>query len=1088
MSAMDGYSTLVAELHGLKTRWRQQQFATGALRTTVLLGCTLLVAVALDNLLAPGAGGRLFLAVALLVALAWGASRWILRHALEDRREDFFAALAEQKHPELGNRLINGLQLGRGNDYGSPRLIGAIVQDAVRATSEMDLGDCLDWRPARRVALALGGVLLVVIAYATVTPRFVNGLARVLLPWADIQPYSATQVARVEPGDKKVFEGASVAVRATLAGDVIPDSARLMLRTASKPWQSVSMQTSRKSATPAGLFARSLGEVRESFDYYVLAGDGQSRVYHVEVVESPKVDHLTIESTPPAYTGRPAVRQRRSDGEISGLCGTQIDFQLVASKALREATLVTDQGESIPLVRARNDRAWQARFTLWAAEAHREPAERPLPAPTRYQIHLAASDGSEGVDPLWRSITLASDLTPSVSIGTPGRDLQVRPEESVELALVAKDDYGVGEVRLWYRASSAEPPRELTRFAADETPSTEVERKHTWNLASLGFKPGDVIQYWASVVDLNDVTGPGTGESQHYSLFVVAPEQALANLELQMDDYAQILEELVRLQGENRAQTAAGVSVETLVVRQTLIRTKTHAMADVMRRDPLAPETMVASLEELHAGRMADAIRRLESARDTSDAARADGLRDESLPIQDQIVEELKALLARLQRNEQARQALRKMAKTDKPAHATVVGTLNDLIKDLDRLLADERELKGKFEKLPKKNVDEEDEASQQAEQDLEEFEQRWNKWAAGKVDELTKLPTGFVDDFGLREDVNRVFEEIEKAAQRAKTEKIEVALEDLGASMATKMLEDLELWMPDSPDAVQWALEEPLSDGPLNVPEMPLPDSLEDLVGDLLQEAEEFDQEADDITSAWGDNLNQAGWDVADGPISSFSAKGKTGNDLPNDMEVSGRAGDGRRGKSSGQAVGDTARGLDGRKTPARLGAERYEPGQLKEEARQDPGGATGGGKKAGSGRRGLQGGTPPDFVKDMQRLGDKQAALREKAEQVAQKLDTAGVNSVRLNKTIQLMLDAETDLRDLRYEDAAGKRQVALSQLKSALDDSDQVTGAELGHAHELPAELREELLQAADEGYPEGYEVLLRSYFRALSASED
>ena len=68
------------------------------------------------------------------------------------------------------------------------------------------------------------------------------------------------------------------------------------------------------------------------------------------------------------------------------------------------------------------------------------------------------------------------------------------------------------------------------------------------------------------------------------------------------------------------------------------------------------------------------------------------------------------------------------------------------------------------------------------------------------------------------------------------------------------------------------------------------LPDALEDLIGDLLQEADEFDEEADDITSAWGDNLNQAGWGISDGPISNFSAKGKTGNDLPNSSEMTGR------------------------------------------------------------------------------------------------------------------------------------------------------------------------------------------------------
>ena len=202
--------------------------------------------------------------------------------------------------------------------------------------------------------------------------------------------------------------------------------------------------------------------------------------------------------------------------------------------------------------------------------------------------------------------------------------------------------------------------------------------------------------------------------------------------------------------------------------------------------------------------------------------------------------------------------------------------------------------------------------------------------------------------------------------------------------------------------------------------------------------------------------------------------------------MELSGRAGDGRRGKSSGQMVGDTARALQGRKTPARVNNERYEPGQLKQEGRSDPNGSTGGGKKAGSGRKGLQGGTPPDFVRDIGRLTEKQAGLREKAEQVAKKLDTAGLGNRRLSQSIELMKSAETDLRDLRYQDAARKRRVALGQLKSAFEP-DSATAAQLSRARDLPPQLRSELLQAADEGYPAGYESLLKSYFKALSAEK-
>ena len=1125
MAIADDYPRLIEQIDDVRDRWRLLQVGEGALRLLAATAALVIAVVACDNLLWPGTGARWLLLCVLGAGTALGISSWVVVRWLEDRRDDFFAAVVEERHPDLRNRLINGLQLGRGNDYGSPRLIRAIVDDALEATAELDLAGALDRRPLRRTACALAAVLIALAAYA-MSPRFANGFARVLFPWSDTPPYTSTQVASVKPGDKQVIEGQNVPLTAQFAGR-LPDAANVFIRSAGKPWRASAMrpgdgkQAGSKPAgsklagsklaggvNPKGRVGFTVQQANESFDYYVAAGDGRSRQYHIEVVERPRVERLAVKLTPPPYTQQEPTASDDFDGEIVALCGTTVDFELTATKPLKEAVLLLDADEPIALSRGTEngtgDHTWRTSFVMWGPEAKATTAisGRRVTAPGRYQIKLAATDGADNLDPLWHAIEAIPDQPPTVGFTLPGRDVQVQPNETIALEVTAKDDFGVGPVRVVYRVNDSKDVRELTAFPQEGPAKTELIQQHEWTLATSeinaggikpgdfkpgDIKPGDVVQYWAEVADRNDVTGPGMARSHIYSILIRSPEEVLAKLEFQLDDYAQALEELVRLQSENRAQTSAGVSFESLVVRETLIRAKTRALVAAMRRDASPIATLVEALDELYAGLMADCIRLLESGRDAADEARAVGLRGESLPVQDQIVAELKDLLARLQSNEQARAALKKLAKTDQAAHTAVVDVLGNLIDDLGKLLADETELAGQFEKLPKKPVDEANAEALEAMKDLEEFEQKWNPWAKGSVDELTKLPAGFVDDFGLRDDVNRIFEEIEKATQRAKSDKLEVSLEDLGAGMATKMLEDLEVWMMDSPDALKWVLEEPLSKGPLQVPEMPLPDALEDMVGDLLQEAEEFDEEADDVTSAWGDNLNQAGWGVSDGPISSFSAKGKTGNDLPNDMEVSGRSGDGRRGKSSGQMVGDTSRGLQGRKTPARVGAERYEPGQLKQENQQDPNGATGGGKKSGSGRRGLQGGTPPDFVKDMQRLSEKQAGVREKAEQVAQRLETAGVNSTRLNQSIQLMKSAEDDLRDLRYDDATDKRRVALSQLKHALDGPDRATAAQLSRARELPAELREELLQSADEGYPEGYESLLKSYFKALSEAE-
>lgn len=1084
MTRNAAYARLIASIDALRRRWSVLRIASSAFLAAAVVGTVVLAAVGADNLVAPGFAGRMLLSNSiLLVSLAAGVG--LVRSYVDHRRDEHFAMLVEDANPDLNDRLINAVQLGRGTEEGvSPGLIAAIVDDADRATSDIDWGASLDRRSMWRALATAGLVGAIALAYVSFSPdRFGNGLARVARPWADIPPYTATRVldATVKPGDLRVAEGSTLTFEARVDG-VIPSRAGVAQTFDGGERVVVPMLAS--SSAP-DRFSGVVPDVRRSFAFRVVAGDGRSREYRVDVVPRPKVASLAMVAIPPPYAPGPGRPVAGFEGDVASVAGGGARITLAATKPLKSASMVTDRGDALAL--AGDGKVWSVAFTVWTQAAKGVAPSPHVEAPTSYRLKLVDSDGFENEAPAWHTVTPTPDAPPIVGIASPGRDLAVKPDAAVPIAVEARDDLGLAEVRILYRVNDAPEVHELARFPAN---ANESRNRAEWSLATSGLKAGDVVSYWAEATDRNTITGPGRGESRRYTLALIAPQTAIAKLETLVSDYAQAIEELARLQRENRAQTASDGPAEGLVARQAKIRGGTRLVARAMEKDALPTATIVKALDDLYAGLMAKSLSGLESARDAAVAAKADDARRATLPIQDAIVAELDAILARLQKNEQAKKALRRIAKTDKPAAEAITKQLTTMVKDLDKLLKDETELGGKFERMPKKaDNDVKDDAADP--KSLEEMRKAWNKWAKGTVAELAKLPTGFVDDFGLRPDVNKIFEEVEKAAgPRPKSEKIEVALEDLGTGLeeqATKMKEDLEMWMPNAPDAAKWVLEEPLNQKGMKIPEMTLPKALEDMVGDLLQEADEFDEEADDKTSAWGANLDQAGWGVGDGPISTFSAKGKTGNDLPNNMELGGRAGDGRRGKSSGQAVGDTSKALAGRKTPARVGNEAYEPGQMKQEKQDDPNGVTGGGKKAGAGRKGLQGGTPPDIAKDMGRLSEKQAGLREKAEQVAKSLDAIGVPGGRLGASIAAMKAAEADLRDLRYVDAARHRKEAMSALRSGLSDLDRTTATRLSRSRDLPPELRKELLQSSEEGFAPGYETLMKDYYKALSAPE-
>ena len=929
MSVTGAYPRLVDAMDEIRRGWRQQQLLHGGLLAAGAGLAVLVLLVAADNLLAFGVPGRVVMAVMLWGSLGLLVTGLVVRRWIEERRDDYYAALLEQRFPELDNRIINALQLGRGTEPGSPQIVQAIVADANDISADLELSDCLDWNPVQRVLMFAGAVLLVLLAYGSLAgARFANGLQRVLLPVAQIEPYTATVINEATiKYSKKVPEGGSVSFSVAVGGNVIPDTARIRYRSdQNAPWAILPMKAGRQpQGASQRTFKATLENVTRSFVFSVVAGDDRSGMYKVAVDRLPRISGLTVTVEPPRYAGTEPQETTGIGGEVEGLAGSTVTLRVTASEALNEATLETESGQSITLTG--EGETWSTSFVIWSEQVRADSGieGRRINSGDSYRLKLIDTGGYENADPVWRSVAAVPDREPSVTIPEPGADRQVKPDAVVPLTVDARDDYGLGRVAVLYRVNDQGDPKLLVQFNhADGAPSRHEQDPFEWNLAESGIVAGDLVRFWAQATDRNNVTGPGQAVSRRYTIFVITPEQIKAGLAFDIEALAAFLEQLIRLQAENRAETTAGVEFKGLVAREIRIRNATRKLAVQIKEKSLPLNTMVIELNELASGPMADAVTLFESGNRTDNDAHAAKVRTDSLPIQDAIIKKLQELLARLERAQQARKELRRIKKKDQVAHKAITSALETLVGDLERLHADETELASKLEKMPKKPVDEYSEEELDALKEFDDLVAKWNKWKKGTVNELTKLPTGFIKDFGLREDVTRVFEEVEAVATRPKTTSLEVPLEELGSSKATEMLEDLEIWMPDAPDALKWLLEEPLA--PLKMPEMPLPDALRDLIGELLQEAEDFEEEADDITSAWGDNLNQAGWGVSDGPISNFSAKGVTGNDLPNNMEVSGRAGDGRRGKSSGQMVGDTARGLDGRKTPARVNNERYE------------------------------------------------------------------------------------------------------------------------------------------------------------------
>mgnify|MGYP006273574235 CR=1 FL=1 len=1062
----EAYAQVLHTVDQVRRAWRSRRIVEGLAQTLAVGTGMLVVLAAIDDAAMLGPVGRWAAGLALWLSVAAVAWQSVARPAAAGHSDDYFAVMAEQRLG-LGNRLINAVQLGREPVPAAPRLVDAIVADGVRATDEFDPGPVVASPALGRYALALLGVLVIAAAYLSLGgPPARSAAARVLLPFADIQPFTWTSVSvQFQPGTT-VLEGQPLTVTLTTAGRPV-DHATLHLASDAGPRRSLRLQPDRGSDPAA--FTHTFAGLDRSIDLHATAGDGRLASHRITVVPRPRP--VTIESTYryPDYTGTPPRPADSTDGHLSAIAGTRADLTLRFNKPL-DRLQVTGYGPTRDATAAGADgRSWRTTLRV--------------DRPGQYRLLMHDRDGYAVESAAPMLIRVERDAPPTLAITRPGRDTRVAPDEAVDLVIVAQDDWGVGRMRLLGQVNSAPDTRVLGTW----TPAAPDRRRHTVRLtvtpAEWDLEDGDQLRYWATAVDRNDVAAaPGRDQTRRYSLLVISPRQAAENLDAQLARFSRAIAELLELQRRNRAETAEHRPAGPLVERQVAIRGGTIDLAEQMQAQAFIARTIIADLRQLAAEPMPRVITLLEGygQAGTLDAGRP--LADQSLPVQDRIIAALQRIQQRLDRAEQTRQRLRRARKTDPDPARKVDQVLEKLAADLDAFLGDLKDIDEQYEKMPARR-DGQDLTDEQLEE-LENIEHRldrWKKWSADAVDGIMKLPDGFVPESHLAETFNMIFEEIEKQ-ERAPTREIATPVEEGAKALAEEVAEDLEMWMPDAGDSKKWVMEDPV-EGKFEVPETELPSNLQDMIGDLMEDVEDYDEQADDVTGAWGGNM-QAGWAIDDGPISSYAARGKTGNMLPNASEMGGRSGSGRRGRSSGQMVGGESRALEGRPTPARVTDDPYESGTPEADKQLDPRGSTGGGKKTGGGQAGLQGFAPPDMVQDMQRLSEKQKLLREQTQKLARQMQTAGQPLTRVHRAIELMEGAEQDLRDLRYDDAARKRKAALGELRALDAGVDRAVSLSLQRAPYVPADLREQISTGSQQALPEGYEDIVGAYYRAIS----
>ena len=1099
-----GVDDVIRRLRSVHVRRRTIRIMTFAAAACSAVIASLLLTTLLGGYWADQPPALLRWALAAVCLTLWTGSlaTLVLRGVLWRQSPAQTARFVEQATPELENNLINSILLSEDIDQPSPEFVQQAISETLALTENADLSESLSYRQLQRWSLgaAVAGVIIAAMIILQPGP-FQRGLSAALTPWKYVPRVNAIGGVTITPGDTTILAGQRIVITADIPAldDREMDQAELASALAKlKPRVLIDGRDAPllMLGGQGGKFTCDLNAVMRDLEYAVLIGSDRwpedKPRYTVKVVSNIKVLRRTMQYSFPPYTGKKTLEVTDSDGRIEAPVGSTVRMTVVLSNPTPQISLDVKGAAAVLMTPSDDRKTFTATLPVNADGGYRMLLQdrrnrtiAQLPDP------VSADQFADGYYPI-RAIP---DAPPTIKFILPGRDLTVAPGTKVRMKIKVSDKFGLDNLTLFVGSSDGKSAPVLSKDlkgSGDEL----IEYEYTVG-ANLPDDGTVVLAYNAAVTDQRNIPAmkltPQTSASKTFKITVQDAAKLAEQSAKRYQELRKKLLEILRVQLSQRVnadicktlhaklpqinKTGKEILAGQKTVRAGMLWLLTKHKFD---QDMLAIQQEIARLfanEAKTAVDQAAIIATLAAMGQRNKAC------DELAGSQNRIIEAIQSMLA-IMPELVGKKAKKATAADDLPPD--VKAKLAELKTKLEQFAEGQKKIVEAAKRLTKKPVDVFQEEDEKILNELKAAEDNWEKFINEALADFSKLAEQDFSNPAMLKELLSVKCDVTMAKDALSKKAAEIAVAAAGAAKtkAEAEMDNIEKWLPDKPDREKWSMEDPAG-GQENI-EMPdLPDELEDLVGDLLEEEEDlFEEMADVSAKATMSGEKGIGWDAMDGPISSLAAKGVTGNQLPNPSEISGRSGEGRQGKSTGEFVEDKAVGKGGRRTPTRLTPEPFSKGEVDDKGSEAEGGSTGGGKISGSGAEGLEGPVPPEIKKDLKRLSGKQAALINKAEQIRAQFKVTDHSNLRLFQAVTLMNRVKDDLDKFRYRNALRARKEVVGALQDTAMLLSGDVDVQADATASMPKYIRDDIADAMNGTMPEEFRAVLKQYYNRLN----
>ena len=466
---------------------RTTDIATAALILTVALLAALFLEIVADHVFGlPIWLRRLALLTALCGAAAYVFVR-IVKPMLLRVNTLYAAKTIEGADPSFQNSLINYLLLREHRDKLPKRTLVALEAKAVLDLTRIEVDRAVNQRRLMAAAYTLSGLIVVICLYAAISSKsLLDSAKRAFL--ADVARPTNTLLLDIKPGDdpelSKVVAGANVTFSVDVQGT---RPAHVALRYSSDDGKFFAVKELSPGDHENDPWRTSLPNVRQTLDYYLTAGDAESRHYRLEILPAPMVTEVALDYDFPGYVKLPR-RVAVPDGNVEAIEGTIVTVHARTNQEARSGDIdLTAPKQLVPM-------------TVGTSDPYLLEGKFLVAKSGSYTIKFTTTGGQPNPDPVVYDVRALPDNPPTAKFLQPEQpSIKLPNNVRVPLVVAANDDFGVKDVTLHVQ-HGAEILRSLN-LLEDKPPVRRFQGTEILDLASYKLPPGSKITYWATVRD-----------------------------------------------------------------------------------------------------------------------------------------------------------------------------------------------------------------------------------------------------------------------------------------------------------------------------------------------------------------------------------------------------------------------------------------------------------------------------------------------------------------------------------------------------------------------------------------------------------